>query len=298
MKKIGLISCLLLLTGVVVAQRDLTPGKRRKDVFGGAADFKEYRPFGLQVSLGPTFMLTRKTNPTYRGEFAERPYDFTNDPQGLPGVFLEVGMIHLPQKRSKLSERLNYIFISYIDWGIGFKLLGGAEATRIDALDPTTYAVVGSSDYSGQFYNGFLSGRVTLHKNIYFGKKYFIDNGLGVNVDYNFMRADIASAYTTNMQGLQGPGIHRFHHPLVAQLHYELGFGFRLSRRSMLIPSAQVPILGFHEWRGGASALQWFNSNYLPLLVKVKWTWLFEKKVKGCAPARVNDQDRNTMENH
>lgn len=297
-KQIGLLGCLLLLTGMVVAQRDLTPGKRRKDVFGGAADFKEYRPYGLQLSIGPTFMLTRHPGPTYRTYNLGRPYDFTNDPHGKPGIFIEAGMIHLPQKRSKLSQKLNYIFISYIDWGIGFKLLGGTEATRVDALDPVTLNVLGSSDYQGQFYNGFVSGRVTFHKNFYIGKKYFIDNGLGLNFDYNFMRADEASAYTVQMQSLLGPGIHSFHHPFVAQMHYELGFGFRLSRRSMLIPSAQVPILGFHEWRGGAAALKWYNSNYLPLLVKIKWTYLFEKKVKGCAPARVNDQDRNTMENN
>ena len=107
------------------------------------------------------------------------------------------------------------------------------------------------------------------------------------------MRSPEANAYSATMLSVGSP--QRFHHPFVAQMHYELGIGIRLNRRSMLIPSAQVPILGFYEWRGGASSLKWFDSNYLPLLVKLKWTYLFEKKVKGCAPARVNDQDRDTM---
>jgi len=292
-KLVGSVICTVCIISSGFAQRDFTPGKRRSDVFGGAADFKEYRPFGLQISAGPTFMLTRRFPITKQIETPFRDYEITTKPNGLPGVFVEVGMLHFPGKRSKLSQRLKYIFVSYIDWGIGFKLLGGEEYSKITTLDPTTGAALGSVDQTGKFYNGFVSGRVTLHKNFYLGKKYFIDNGLGLNFDYNVMRAPEATPYTATMLSVGQP--HRFHHPFVAQMHYELGFGIRLNRRSMLIPSAQVPILGFHEWRGGASALKWFDSNYLPLLVKIKWTYLFEKKVKGCAPARVNDQDRDTM---
>jgi hypothetical protein len=292
-------SLLVLLTfffsNTLCAQRDLTPGKSRKSVFGGARDFKEYRSMGLQFSIGPTFMLTRKAAALNSFMDGNRPFALQTTPNGLPGFFVEAGMTHFPKKRSRLSEKLNYIFVSYIDWGIGFKLFQGKESTNIDALDLASGSVLGSQNINGKFNNGFLSTRVTFHKNIYIGKKYFIDNGLGVNADFNIMRSPEENQYSLDVLNFGLP--QRFHPPFVAQLHYELGFGIRLNRRSMLIPSVQTPILNFYEWRGAKASLHWFDSNYQPLLVKLKWTYLFEKKVKGCAPARVNDQDQDTMKN-
>lgn len=283
---------LLLVFGLVhigSAQRNLNPrkGNGKKDVFGGAADFNEYRPFGLQLSVGPTFTIpTHRAPVTQSYTFHGGTFEQTKTVNGLPGIFAEVGMIHFPQKRSKLSQRLKYIFISYIDWGIGAKLLRGSEATALNQVAPVSQGI---SNERGVFNNAFAFARVTVHKNFYIGKKYFIDNGFGVNVDFNFQRSE--QAYTA-----LNPTY--FHHPLMAHVHYELGFGIRLSRRSMLIPSVQVPIFGIHEWRKGASDFKWFDSNYYPMLAKIKWTYLFQKKTKGCPPAQVNDQDKDTMKNH
>ncbi|MCO5258768.1 MAG: hypothetical protein M9916_01370 [Crocinitomicaceae bacterium] len=291
---------LLLVVGLVFSgsgQRNLVPGKgkTKKDFFGGEADFKEYRPFGLQLSAGPTFTIPTRPRPitsdfiTPGGVFQR-----TTTPKGIPGVLVEVGMIHFPTKRSKLSQKLKYIFVSYIDWGIGFKMLNGTETTRFTKLDPISGSEISTEEQSGVFNNLFVTARVAVHKNFYIGKKYFIDNGFGVNVDFNFNRKP--TGYTPWVENT-GTTTHYFHQPLMAHIHYELGFGFRLSRRSMLIPSVQVPIFGLYEWRKGASDFKWFDSNYYPMSVKLKWTYLFEKKVKGCAPARVNDQDKNTMKN-
>ena len=286
---------LLFASASLFAQRDLTPGgKKNKEVFGGAADFSEYRPTGVQISLGPTFMLTRTAPITNRYTIGNRLFDLMIQPDGLPGVFIEAGMVHYPRKQSKLSKKLKYIFVSYVDWGVGFKLLRGQETTKNTALDPVTLGGIGSTFQSGKFNNGFLSARATVHKNFYIGKKYFIDNGLGVNLDFNVMRTSEASPYTLALQAFE-PSIHRFHKPLVAQIHYELGFGIRLNRRSFIVASAQIPIMGIYEWGGRVSAMKWFNSNYVPLLIKVKYVRLFKKKNKGCAPAFTNEQDRNTM---
>lgn len=277
-----------------LAQKTLVPGKRKSEVMGGTQDFNEYRPFGLQFSFGPTYMMTRGKNPTYTTMQSGRPIDFTMDPAGRLGVFLEAGMLHYPTKRSKLSQRLKYIFVSYYDWGIGYKLLGGIEDTHLEFKDPFG-TVVTTEDHRGKFYNGFLYGRFTLHKNIYLGKRYFIDNGLGVNVDYNITRADENSDYTQSITSSLGQGAHTFHNPFVAAMHYNLGFGIRLNRRSFFVIGAEAPILGIQEWRKGCAALKWYDSNYTPLMFRFKWTYLFKKKTKGCATAKVNDQDSDTM---
>jgi hypothetical protein len=88
-----------------------------------------------------------------------------------------------------------------------------------------------------------------------------------------------------------GVSAQSFHSPLVAQMHYSLGFGIKLNRRSMLVPGVQIPILGIHDWRKGCAALKYYNSNYLPILFQVKFTYLFEKKPKGCNTPGT-DQDR------
>jgi hypothetical protein len=135
--------------------------------------------------------------------------------------------------------------------------------------------------------NGYVYGRFSIHKNFYFAGKYFLDNGLGINMDYRLIEG--LRSYSV------GGIVNNYNHDkVVAQLNYDLGFGIKLSRRSFLIPGVHLPIVGFNEWRGGCAALKWFDSNYLPIMAKVKVIYLFEKKVTGCnTPASKDDRKRN-----
>ena len=275
-----------LLSWFSFSQKDLTPGGRRSSYFG-KADYKDYRFFGMQFSFGPTFMKTRMNNPVISTTDATgRPLDYTIDPSGKIGFFAEVGLAHFTQRRSALGKKMNKVFISYFDYGIGFKMLSGKEQTTINYYN-LNGTLVSSASGNGSFQNGYLYGRFSVHKNFYIGKKYFLDNGLGVNLDYRVLDGN------KNYDGATiGPKA--FHNPLVAQMNYDLGFGIKLSRRSFLIPGVNLPILGFYEWRGGCAALKWFDSNYLPIMAKVKLIYLFEKKSKGCStPGTEDDRKRN-----
>lgn len=286
----GIVMPFFVLVTSLNAQRNLVPGKRRSEVFG-KTDYKDYRFYGLQLSGGPTFMATRSNakNPTYSGTVNGRPIDYTFDPAGLPGFFFEAGMAHFPKKRSNLSKALKTILISYYDWGLGFKLLGGSESTLVNTYS-SSGVPLSSYSGSGNFYNGYLYGRFAVHKNINLNKRYFIDNGLGINFDYRVLEQGFP---TYPVDG--GFDFNQQQHPkFVAQLNYTLGFGFRLSRRSFVIPGVQVPFFGIYDWRRGGAALKWYNSNYLPILAHVKWIYLFEKKVKGCnTPGTEEDRKRN-----
>ena len=270
-----ILSTVVLLAFSLSAQRDMTPGKRRGDVFG-KADYKDYRFFGLQVTGGLTYMATRSDakNLTYLGTDSDgRPMNYSFDPEGSVGAFVDLGMVHFPKKRSKLSLALKYIFISYYDWGLGVKLFTGSETTSVNRFN-SLGTPLPTQNFSSSFASIFLNGRFSIHKNVYIGKRYFIDNGLGFNVDF---RTVTPGEYET----LPGISAQSFHSPLVAQMHYSLGFGIKLNRRSMLVPGVQIPILGIHDWRKGCAALKYYNSNYLPILFQVKFTYLFEKKPKG-----------------
>jgi hypothetical protein len=286
MNRVLTLLCLAFLSGMLFAQRDLTPGGRRGSYFG-KADYKDYRFYGLQFSAGPTFLKTRSENPTIvTSDATGRPIDYTIDPASRIGFFAEVGMAHFTQRRSKLAQAWKKVFISYYDYGIGFKQFSGTETTTVRSYAPDG-SVINTAEGKGAFKNGYLYGRFSIHKNFYIGKKYFIDNGLGANVDYRLIEG-------TNSYSVAGITNNYNHSKLVAQLNYDLGFGIKLSRRSFLIPGVHLPIMSFYEWRGGCAALKWFDSNYLPIMAKVKLIYLFEKKAKGCnTPSSDEDRKRN-----
>ena len=290
--RITLIVLLLANLFLSNAQRDLTPGRgKRKDVFG-TTDYKDYLHTGLQITAGPTYMLTRRDgkNPVYKTTEDGRPMTYVIDPAGKPGVFIEVGLAHFTKKSSKLEENLGYRFVSYYDWGLGFKTLGGTEKTTIDYYN-VNGQVSGSAEGTGDFTNGYLYGRFAAHKLFYFGddKKYFIDNGFGLNFDFAVMNGN--KIYDGTCFADQ----QAFKKPISFQFQYGLGFGIRLNRRSQIIPGVNVPVFGFYEWRkGGGAATKWFSSNYVPFFAQLKFIYLFEKKVKGCnTPGTEEDRRRN-----
>lgn len=276
----------------IVAQRDLTPGKgKRKDVFG-TTDYKNYLYTGLQITAGPTYMLTRRDskNIVYKTTENGRPMTYVIDPAGKPGVFIEVGLAHFTKKSSKLEESIGYRFVSYYDWGLGFKTLGGTEKTTIDYYN-LNGEISETSEGNGDFNNGYLYGRFAAHKLFYLGeeKKYFIDNGFGLSFDFAVMNGN--KGYDGSCFASQ----QAFKKPLSFQFQYGLGFGIRLNRRSQIIPGVNVPLFGFYEWRkGGGTATKWFSSNYVPFFAQLKFIYLFEKKVKGCnTPGTEEDRLRN-----
>ena len=270
------------------SQRDLTPTKR-KQAFG-ARDFRELKNHGFQISIGPTYMLTKKANPTYYTEDSIRPFNYSFDPKGLVGIFAEIGMAHYPDKplADVKLKLFGHRIISYYDWGLGFKYLGGTEKTSIQYLN-SAGKIINTDTGEGRFYNGYAYGRFTAHHNFYINKQFFIDNGFGVNFDYRVMEGN--KGYKDAVL----PTTQYFHKEFVAQLHYDLGFGIRLKRGSYLIPGVQLPILGIYEFDKANPRLKWYSSQYRPILFKIKYIWLLEKKKSknGCGQGSEEDRKAN-----
>ncbi len=299
-----LIVIIALLPTLLIAQRDMTPGKGKRSKVFGKRDFRKLSNTGLQFQLGPTCLMTRTKNPSVLFQNSSNGITngrYTIDPKGLLGFYGEIGLIHFPKKRSKLSLALKTVFVSYYDWGIGFKYFRGQETMTLERLSPSG-SVLGTQYLTGSYNSGFLYGRFSLHKNVHFKalKNFFLDNSLGFNFDYNILESKMTQddlSYTGNALSVGAP-VH-FHSVLTAQIHYGLGFGFRLKRGAYLIPGVRVPILGFAEGNKGNPSLKWFTRSYWPILFHVKYMFLFEKKAKAgdCPAAETNDQDRNTNRN-
>ena len=294
--KNGFLFLLFLLNIVFVfGQKTLNP-KKRSDAFG-TSDYRDLRNYGPQISFGPTYLLTRLHNETVptANQVPNRPSDYTIDPKGSLGGYLDIGLAHFPTKTPKIllfGKRIT----SYYDYGVGFKLYRGQETTNIKNHD-SQGAIISETNGKGKFTNGYINGRFTFHKNIHLGKKYFIDNGLGLNVDYRVINGDKEYQKYQNFQGPTIKTNEHFHPNLVVQLHYSLGLGIRLKRGSYLIPGAQIPILGAYEFHKGNPGLRWYSSNYVPLLFTVKFIKILEKKkANGCSNVGSEEDKKRNKE--
>ncbi len=274
------IIALLAGTACSFGQRDFTPNSR-KDAFG-KRDFRNLSYTGWQIQLGPTYTFTRLKNETREFNGTSSRGDFLLDPSGRPGFFGELGLVHVTKKG----------FLSYFDWGIGFKYLGGKETIKVNYRD-IVGNLISEAEEAGRFYNGHLYGRITAHKEIHFKKidGFYIDNGLGANVDYRLITDDQESDY--HQFSAQFGTEAYYYKPLAAQIHYDLGFGFKLRRGTNLVVGCRTPILGIHEWNKAKPSLRWFSSNYWPAVFYVKVMNLFQKRRKNsCPPVETNEEDR------
>lgn len=276
----------------LLGQRDLTPSRNTKRTHAfGKVDTRNFTNYGFQVSLGPTYMLTKKANTIHHidaNDSNPRPIEYWHDPQGKWGGFGEFGMAHFNEKdiskvRLKLFKKR---IISYYDWGIGFKYLGGKEVDTINYLSNTGDSLSIGTGY-GDFNIGNVYGRFTFHNTMAISEKLFLDNGLGINLDYRVL--DGNKVYN----GFSIPETQTFSKKFAAQLHYDFGIGIVVKRGRFLIPGIQIPIFGFYEWNHGSPKLQWYSSTYRPLLIKVKYIWKLEKKSNGCSQGSEEDRKRN-----
>lgn len=275
----------LLIIGLATssfAQKDFTPGSRKKAF--GTVDRRELRLTGLQVELGPAYSFTRLK--TINGDFnnsASRG-NYEIDPKGRFGGYIDIGLAHYLKKKS---------FFSYIDWGLGFKYIGGKEQTTINNTD-IAGNVLSTPEELDKFYNGYVTGRFSIHKVIAPKKweKVFLDESIGFNVDYRLITADQTSNYHTNFVEPFSPAF-QYHKPLVAQLHIGTGVGFKVRKGTNLIVGLRAPVLGILEWNNANPSNYWYSSKYWPVFLHVKVINLFQKRSKGsCNGVDGNPDDK------
>lgn len=291
MKKLAA-AVLLVFMGASVVQAQMYKQKRgKRHHFSNSRLLKpmykwvtgDYSKHGIQLSFGPNYTLTnpRITSATYR--FQDTVVNYTRDPLSKPGLFVELGMVHITSHPNKV--------IHYFDWGIGFKYIGGAETMRADIYKNDT--LIDQLNGAGKFYNGYLYGRFDVHSVFQMNPYLFLDNSLGVNGDYAVLVGN--KAY----EGFTLPQTQKFQKNINVQLHYSLGLGIRPNPEKgfYFVPSIEVPVLGAYEWNGGTPSIFWFSSRYYPIQLRLKFVFLF-RKGKSCPPVETNEQDRKAAQQY
>ncbi|UKN00413.1 hypothetical protein K6119_11780 [Paracrocinitomix mangrovi] len=222
-----------------------------------------YRPIGIHVDPGLTYMIGNSPN-----EPSDGTYELT--PSGLPGYYLEFGMEHLFKNYKKI--------VHYFDWGVGVKHFGGQEKLEI-----------GGTTSRGQFNFGNVFARAAIHNVWQINKYNFIDNSIGANLDYRIYGGNEDPDYAP-------PGGYNNQNPLVVQLHYALGFGIKVRDGFFIVPTVQTPILTAVQWNGFNPGHTWFQSRYQPTIFTIKFAWLFPKK--GCPAVYDNGEGKRSSEQY
>lgn len=281
MKSFLLIVLSLLCFSSVIAQK-----KSRKDFFGGPKDYRILSNKGLNYAFGTTYTFSDTSS-----QYIDTRTIYKFQPKGKFGFFAEIGTVSFNLKKPKFKWGN---LIKYTDWGIGFNLYGGTENT-------TVYNSVAKTENQisfGSFYLGNLTARLTFHHTWYIPKTSILfDNGLGINLDYRVFKN---ASFDKTEQELDALKIEKqqFSGNLFAQLHYNLGIGLKLKRGSYIIPTMQLPILGIYEWNKGSARTNWFSSEYLPVIFKLKFIYLFEKRSQGGCENFGSEEDRKRNEEY
>jgi len=203
-----------------------------------------YRPFGWHFSPGLTYMVG------YTSEDEDKSYDLK--PFGTPGYYLEIGLEHVFKQRKKVFH--------YFDYSLGIKHFGGQEKTVLKD----------NTESKSSFNFGAAFARIDIHNVWQLSKWNFIDQSIGLNIDY--------TVYGGNQNQYTSHGTEDYQQKFLTQLHYSIGWGIKPRDGFFIVPSIKTPILTAWNWRGLNPSHSWFSSKYQPIIFSVKIAWLFVKR--------------------
>jgi hypothetical protein len=226
-----------------------------------------YKNTGWFISPGITYMLPVSRNENLTSYFdatdgLDTAYSGGFNRAGKIGLYLEAG------RHKFLTERS---LINHIDYGIHFKMLRGRENfsgitnTGI-GFAPIESASKFSDSYVGAFFNASNILQIS--------NRYWIQNSLGANVDYRII--------TRHITGAPFGADWQYPSPLLGQLHYKIGFGWKPEPGIYIMPSIETPILNVYPWESGKSTIPYFVGRSRPFIITIKIQWLSKSMGRKC----------------
>lgn len=255
MKLRHLIVCisLLLLAGSVSAQLDFRH-KKSSPVFPRDLKHKGVGYFGGFGGTWSTTLLTPE-RVTVVSNDVDTFWTIDVSAAGRVGFYLEGGRYHLLEY-SKAWR--------YIDYGMSYHTLRGRETWNENLLispgiEPVTLAS-GQTTWSNHYLSAFFNANNVKE---YSGKR-ILQNTLGARLGYNFRTWNEQLKVATIQDNEQIKG------KILAQLHYKLGFGFKVKGRALLIPSVELPFFNLWPFDFKMGGVGVWNARYNPVLFHLR----------------------------
>ncbi len=257
-------------------QEYLNKNKKRNDFDVFPLETK-YRLGGWLFGIGPTYMLAypgdkddvvSNTTDT-AGAAVIKSNNYDASPRGRFGVMAELGWFHSFRRPRG---------IEYIDFGLSYKMLRGAEKFSEQIWINNT--MLGETMLKQTFSDHFLSLHFNAVSQRHINGRIFITNALGVNFDYTLI---------PNRSGgvaLPKNGSVSFPVQMPLQLHYKFGFGIRAKERLLIVPTLEMPIFNILAFTHIISTHPYFNSRFRPMLISVRF--MFIRKAKNDCPPVYN----------
>jgi hypothetical protein len=181
------------------------------------------------------------------------------------GPFLEVGKFRMNDKK----------FINYTDYSLSWKWFRGGENYKEETF--VNNIKTSSTEIRGTYSDHFVSGNFNVGHRFDKNDDLFYVNGLGLNLDYIFLKGRSGTATIPGKEYVEGPN------SLLGELHYFFGIGFKTSKRLIIMPIIETPILALYPFNHIVSTHPYFNTRARPVIIKVRFMFL-KKGSKSCPP--------------
>jgi hypothetical protein len=189
----------------------------------------------------------------YSGEFSR---------DGGLGLYLDAGRHHF----------VNWGPIDHVDYGLSYKMLRGTEEFQ-GVLHGDTGAFVSYASHAS-FNDSYLGAFGNVSNMIQLSNRFWIQNSLGVNVDYHLMG---------NRGGSFVPGADwAFPAALPIQAHYKFGLGWKPEPGIFIMPMIETPLLNLHFWEGAKGTLPYFTGRFRPIIFTLRIQWLNKVPDRSC----------------
>jgi hypothetical protein len=253
---------LFLLFGVIAAFPSLAQ-RKRPDIIPLEGQAKR---IGWFIGPGITWTHTRLNNEEEEVlRSNDTLYTATYDPNGRIGLYLEGGLTWFTR---------DPVVVDYFDAGLAYKNLRGRESYESTLLRGDSASAMAGE---GTFAERLLTFQVNANKFIQTGNYQFVQLSLGANLDYR-----LGSDYEHTGDPLLNQ--HSFPPDLIGQLHFKVGYGFKLTGKLILIPALETPIFSLTPEDQGLGQLQWFSSQYRPIIFSVRFLFLRARDGFDCPP--------------
>ncbi|UTW63625.1 hypothetical protein KFE98_05610 [bacterium SCSIO 12741] len=260
-RRLGLLVALLGLTLSVASQGY---HRKKKDAFPPQPTYeKSHWYFGP----GVTYTWSPFSKKTVDGtSVPDTSFHSDLSQQARIGLAAEFGRYHLINK---------LYFFRYWNYGVNYRWIQAKEryTDRMTASGENTTIGTGENSFSDHFINAHveISGINKLSDYA------FLQHTLGATAGYAI---GSKRTYSDHLPGLTETTNGRFH----SYLYYKLGWGYKVNKKSIIIPSLEIPLLNIANWNNGRMETPYFNSQYWPWTLSVRILLARPYRMKNCPP--------------
>jgi hypothetical protein len=238
--------------------------RKNKDAFPQTPRFEKT---GWYFGLGANYPLNLATIKEAEGtKIGDTTFATNSNPIGQLGAYAEFGRYHMIE---------NLYFFRYWNYGINYRWIHVKEGFENQITTPTGNVplLAGENTFSDHFLNAHIeiSGVNKL------SDKTFLQHTIGGQAGYAILSK---RSYSTNLPGLEQKTQNRLH----SYVYYRLGWGARVSKKLIMIPSIEVPLLNAYTFNSGRYDMPYFNSHYWPITFSIRFFLCRPYRLKSCPP--------------